>query len=520
MAHISWNRQLALAAALFGLGTAAFWLEYKHKPAKESLEENEKKLFQVKDLSVKSITLVDAGKSTVLSCLDLSKQLCKPGENSKWEILEPAKLKADDANVNALLSSLNSASTENVIDLKEETPEKRTALLKEYGLNAEARQAVKKVIVSTEKGDTVLYLGNPHPIGESFFALEETVAAGQKAGANTNENRVYLVPNFFKSGIEHDLKHWHNKKLMTVASSEISSFDLQGSKGALSGAKKDGNWVLNDKSTKQSDLPGDSENIDSFLSSVTYLTAQDFVADQKDDPKGKALLKGLKPALTLTLLKEGPAQPDKAGKEETKTPPTPITLSFYPSGTKLYATVSNLDPVFSLDPGTKNRLDKAAKDLRMAKLATAMDRFSTKRLEFVGKSLGATPLVLTNSDGKWVFETDKIEADDSKVSRLLEKLSSSRISDFVSAAAIPAGEADGIQLTLGDDKNASKRHFAFWKKGDRVYARDLQSKRKEAFVMEPSFKDWLPWEKGFFTKAVAPQTQPSPLSTGGTGPKK
>jgi hypothetical protein len=513
MAHLSWNRQLALATVLFGLGTATYWLEYKHRPEKETLEENEKKLFQVKDQTVKSISITEAGKNTVFSCLDL--KYCKPGENSKWEILEPAKLKADDANVNALLSSLNSSSTENVIDLKEESPEKRAALLKEYGLSPQARQTVKKVMISTDKGDTILYMGNVHPIGESFFAAEEKVAAGQKPTGNINENRVYLVPNFFKSAIEHDLKHWRDKKLLTLLTPQIASFDLVSSKGGISGSKKDGHWTLNDRTSKQSDIPGDSESIESFLNSVVYLTAQDFVADQKTDPKGKAAIKGLKPALSLTLTKVASPIKTEATTDPAANHNSPsewVTLAFYSNPTKLFATVSNLDPVFSLEPSTKGRLDKTLKDFRMSKLVTTIERFSAKRLEFTGKPVGPSSLVLAQTDGKWLFQADKMEADPSKITRLLEKLSDSRILDFVSGAGVSTGEPEGMQLTLGDEKNPARRHFVFWKKGNQLYARDLQSKRKEVFLLDASFAESLPWEKGYFSKAVTPVALATPAA--------
>src|SRR4051794_7112069 len=120
MSHVSWNRQLGLAVTLCALGTLAYWLEFKHKPNQEATDEQSKKLFLLKDTPVKSVTLTDAGKPVTLNCSDFAANLCKPGDNSKWEVSEPAKLKADDANVNSLISTLNDLSATDVIDLKDE----------------------------------------------------------------------------------------------------------------------------------------------------------------------------------------------------------------------------------------------------------------------------------------------------------------------------------------------------------------------------------------------------------------
>src|SRR5690349_1478139 len=140
MQKVNWTKQAIMAGALLVLGTAAYWLEFKHKPEKESKEEQSKKLFQLKDTPVKAVSINDgAGHTFEIRCSDPEAKLCKPGENAKWEVTAPLKVKADDSNVNALISTLNNLSVSESIDLKEETAEKRAMLLKEYGLDAPAR---------------------------------------------------------------------------------------------------------------------------------------------------------------------------------------------------------------------------------------------------------------------------------------------------------------------------------------------------------------------------------------------
>jgi hypothetical protein len=491
MAHVNWNRQLGLAAALFVLGTAAYWFEYKHKPGKEASEEQSKKIFPIKDKQVQSITLFDGNKSVTLNCSDMTAKLCKAGDNSKWEISEPSQLKADDSNVNALLTTLNTLSTAETIDLKDETPEKKEALMKEYGLDAQSRKTDKRVEITTPSEKTVLYLGNSHPIGESIFGVD-----------SKNESRVLLVPSFFKANLEHDLTYWRNKKLLTIAAHEIESFKLDGSKGHLSAERKDGRWVIH---SGQEEMDGDTENIDSLLSGATVLTAKEFASDHKTDNKAQSILKGLSPILTLSLQKE---------KGTAKEAPAPIVLTLIQKKTtapnnKLYATVSNLDPLFALDPNTKDRLDKSVNDLRLAKLITSMERFSAKKLEFSGKPLGAQPIQLAQENGKWMNQATKTEVPSDAMNNLLDQLSGNRIKGFLLGATIPAGEKEGLKVTLSDEKNEAKRQFVFWKKEEKLYAKDLQSKKNEAYLIDSSLSRALPWSLDFFKKTDSKEEQKS-----------
>jgi hypothetical protein len=506
MTHVNWTKQASLAAVLLVLGTTAYWLEYKHKPEKEGLEEQNKKIFSLKDLQVQDLILLDSsGHPLEVRCSDATSKLCKPGDNSKWEIAQPLRLKADDSNVNALVSALNNLTVSETIDLKDETSEKRAALLKEYGLDAAslALPASKKIEVTTPKGTTVLHLGYNHPIGDSIFGLIETSNAGQKPTGKVDDTKVYLVPTYFKANFDHDLTYWRDKKLMTASAHEIESFKLTAApKTNFSGERKDGQWTL--KTAKGEELPGDIENIDNLLTAATFLTAKTFVTDNKSDVTAKAALKGTRPALTLTLQQE---------KGSNKEAPAPMILTLFQkpqagahkAAERLFATVSNLDPLFELESTSLPRLDKEIKDLRLTKLVTSMERFTAKRLEFSGKPLGKTSLVMTSKDGRWSIEGDKAEPSNAKIQALMDKLSGNRIQEFLTSA--PAGESEGITVQLGDEKSNDTRKIVFWKNADKLYARDMHGKRKESFRVDPAIQSDLPWTRDFFTKTEAPAAQ-------------
>lgn len=484
MSQVSWTRQFILAVALFTLGTGAFWLEYKHKPEKEHAEEQAKHLFSIQETPVKAVSLQTGSRLLTFTCSDFSSKLCKSTDNSKWEVSEPLKIKGDDTNINSLMSTLGTLSSTDTINISDETPDKRATLLKEYGVDPEARKSAQRVRVQTESGEATLYFGFNHPMGESQFAVLG------KANDQVDENHVYLVPGFFKANFDHDLTHWRNKKLFSWGAHDIHSLKLKTPKAELAAEKMKDQWTLK---LGKDEFTGDPEKIKSYLSAVTYLVAKNFAAERKTEAKAIATLKGLAEVLRLTLQKE---------KGDAKESPAPITLTYYQKksdpSSPLYATLSNMDPLFELDPSAVKRLDKSVNDFRLAQLLGSMERFETKRLELSGKTLGKGSMVLTQSGSQWKSSLDQTAIPGEKIQGILEKIANNKIKEFYSGSSIPGGQAEGIQLTLGDEKTPAKKKLILWKKGDKLYARDLLSQRNEAFLLENNLQGSLPWDSSFF----------------------
>jgi hypothetical protein len=136
----------------------------------------------------------------------------------------------------------------------------------------------------------------------------------------------------------------------------------------------------------------------------------------------------------------------------------------------------------------------------MNKLITSLDRFSVKKVEFSGKPMGDKPLALVAQDTKWIDAGSQSEVNGEKVQSFLDLLAGKHIQDFLEASKAPAGEQDGLKITLGDDQNPSKHVFTFWKNDGKLYARNLSSARKEAFLVDSTVMDGLPWDRNFFKK--------------------
>jgi hypothetical protein len=514
MSQPNWKRPLGLAVTLVVLASAAYWSEFTRKPKKEEADEQEKKVINLKDKQIRSIFISNGiGMDLTFNCADSP---CKVGTPSKWEIAEPLKIKGDDANINSFLSALNNMSSSDTISLKDETPEKKAALLKEYGLDPVPLSGHKdrEVDVTTTEGTTALYLGVQHPIGDGIFAAVERTTGDQKPTGKINDNSVYVLPNFIKANFEKDLTYWRNKKLFTITSHDVAKFHLKTPKLDVEGVRNGGTWDLK---THGEEIAGDNEGIDTLLTGATYLVAKNFVADHKTDTTARNILKGAKEVVSFELT---PAAPTPAPSATPAPAQENVTLTLYQKSDgkpekngalhmKTYATVSNLDPVFELENYAKERLDKELKDLRLSKLITAMDRFSAKNLKFEGAAF-SQPLVLDMKDSKWIpaDATSKSDIDSDKIQTLLDKLSSLKIKDFMPIAKAPAilkSDNSTLKMTIGDGTNLEKHKLEFWKvvekEGEKIYARDLVSTRKEIFLMDNQLSEALPWTQDKFMKA-------------------
>jgi hypothetical protein len=517
MSQPNWKTPLILAVVLAVGGPALYWYEYTQKPKNEEQEEKSKRLFRVNELAVTKLALrAGPTASYVFECADLAQKLCKPGDNSKWEITAPSRLKGDDSSVNGLLSALNNLTPIETIELKDETEEKRKALLAEYQLDdaSRANPAVTKRIDVTAADGKVqrVYFGDTHPISDGLFAA---TFAGEGADEKLVGTKVEVVPNYFKSNFDKDLTYWREKRILALNAPQVKRFELAGSHGLLIGEREGAGWKLTGGSA--TDLAGDSENIDSLLTAAAFLTARDFAAENQASPEGRKALAGATKALTLNLF------PEKAEEK--------AALTLYRKGkgdqAPLFAVATGRDPVYGLEPSTLARFDKKLTELRQQKLITSTDRFGTRRIEVAGSAWGDAPKVVEQKDGKWALAGGG-ELNPDRPGQLLERLTGNRITAFLTGRDIPAGEKDGITLKLVDEKGQPLRHLAFWsvkaagkdaKTGpgaDAVYARDLLSKRPEAFRVDTALKDALPWAADYFAKRDALGGAPA-AETGAAG---
>ncbi|MCM0605137.1 MAG: DUF4340 domain-containing protein [Xanthomonadaceae bacterium] len=467
-----WKKTAILAAVLGVLSTVVYWHEFSLKPKQEDAEESKKMPFALKEQAVSEIQITDGKSSFTFKCLDTDKKLCKAGDSSKWQIISPETHTGDESNINALLSGIVNLSAPEMISLKDESPETKTRLLKEYGVSPSDRSSTesKKVTVTLASGGKqILYLGNIHPIGESFFSLS--------VKSSLDENTVFLVPSHFKANFEHDLAYWRNKKIFPVQTFEVVQFNLKSKKGSISGDRKNGLWTLN------SEFSGDIENIDNFLTSTMNVTAKDFL------PKSAIPLSA--PLVELTIKKDATqsitAKLYKIKKINSKTKK---------EEDRSILTLTGADPVYEIDGMQFEKMNLGLKDLRFSKLISSTDRFELKQIKFTGGNLGKDGLTAIKTDDKWsVFEV-KTQAIQDSINKILERLSGNRVQEFIAETKKPGTGDSSLEIEFFNDaKQPPVRKLLVWKSKNTLYARDLNSKRPETFKLDNLLDDALPWKK-------------------------
>jgi hypothetical protein len=504
--QVDWKKPLYLALTLGVVSSGVYWYEYTQKPKQEKQADSDRRALRLKDLPVASIRLVDGIRSFAFRCLDLEQGLCKAGDNSRWELTAPSKLKGDDANVNALISALTNLSPTETLDLSGEPKEKQASILKQTRLEDASIQTpdYRRIEVTLKSGDQrTLYFGESHPIGESLYARSSLDGAA----------KILIIPTYSKNHFDRDLTYWRDKKIVSFLPSQVKSFTLRGSEGELQAERSEGQWLL--RAGKET-IPGDIEGVDSLLNAVGYLNAKGFASENKASPDALNRIRGAKKALTLSLTLEKAPAPVASGAPVVRTEEQLEMVLLerkFPAAKKgaaqpslVFATVSTLDPLYELDSGALPRLDKKLKDLRLSKLLTSNDRFSIRKIRISGGPIGKNALSFLQKEAHWVLESGKA-IESKKVSDLLDRLSGNRIQDFV-AAAPSSLENAGLTVELLDEKGEARRKLGFWKDAGSLWARDLKSARKEKLKVDRAIEEALPWTATFFDPP-APVAVPS-----------
>lgn len=484
----NWKRTSGLALLLFVLGGGAYWLEYSHRPKTEKEEAAQKKPFPLDGKSVNEAVLVyGKDRSFSFRCRDAAAKKCKPGDDAKWDLSVPMATSSDHGNVNSLISSLGMIEVEETISLKEEPAAKRAELMKEYGLSPEdrAKPDASRIEVTTDDGKKrTLRLGGNHPIGGKIFSIIET-------DGKADEETVWLLPSHARTNLEHDLTYWRDKRLFTAELSTLSAFSIQG-KESFNGEKKDTTWILR-KSGGKEEFQGDTEAIEVLLSSLAFLNAKAF-PDVKEAQAAKKSIHAEfvsgKETFAVDLF-------EKVGEA----PPAPKGQKGGPAPRRVFVKVVGRTELYEVDPSALTRIGKPMSDLRLSRLVPSLERFNMKSIRFSGKGLPEGTLELLNKDSKWFFGPDsKEEADGEKVQRFLDDLTGPRIRGFGTLTAAGGDPTSGIELLTGDDKGPERRKIRFWKSEKKLFARDLLSKREEAYELDSALGTSLPWIKDHFRK--------------------
>ena len=422
---------------------------------------------QIVQFRIKGAAQVIEGK-----CDSVAKKTCTPGTVGEWTMTYPSTVKGDGQAIKDFLSNLTSMVATDTIDLSAETPEKRKSLLDEYGLSNEKRtnMGTEYVELTLDNGKKIAaWFGELHPVGDKVFV-------GSTENGVLNEKTIFLISNFYKADFDKTLTHFRDKSILTFNRSEITEFEATTSTGKLNGVQENGLWKINGK-------PGDYDRIETVLSSISQVKAKDFPIE--DVLKGarsiaRYQLKAKTATYALELFEKTTPAVKLKGKE------------IVPAKSRYYAKSSDLKEVVEVDPLFRSQIDKKLPEVRQGLLLSQTEKTTATTVQLESKDLKAPAQF--HFDGKtWSLKDTSMQLDPARVGALLSLLSTERALDIVSP--VPAGRTDTLTLSVGDAKNGDKSHYLFFitKEPGKIFAQDLNQKENEAYLLDESVKNALPF---------------------------
>ena len=467
MKQPNWKPAFFLSATVLVLGSFTYWLQFSHKPKKEREDALQKKplSFKAESVQISGFRIKSPGGVIEGKCESLAQKTCKVGSTAEWSLTYPDRLKGDAAKIRDYLNNASGMSSTETLDLSEETEEKRAKLLDEYGLSDSKRTALNASFIelTLEDGKKITaWFGDNHPIGDKIF-----VASAENGVLNTKT--IFLVANFYRNTLfEKNLTYFRDKSLFNFDRATMESFEIKGSHEKLVAKRVNGLWEING-------LEADHDRLETVLSSISQAEAKEFVDE--------ALLKGAKSALTFkSRLKDG--------KE------LEFSLLSKSSGTKgdskksLFLKSNALKSPVEVESGFLVSVDKTLNHLRRNLLILSSQKVTITHLKLEGKNY--SPAAEFSFDGKtWNEKTGGAKMDVAKVAPLLDLLSSAHSPEIRVPAPKPAD--DSVVLTLGTKEKADLYRYRLYEVKNQAYARDLNSKRDEAFVLEDGLKKAFPF---------------------------
>ncbi len=262
------------------------------------------------------------------------------GKGAGWAIVAPEKLPADPNAVSSFLSTLTSATVDQVVSPK-------PADLKPFGLDSPAETV--EVTARTKPGNYTLLLGDDTPTGDGVYA--------QVAG----NPRVITLASYMKTSLEKKLFDLRDKRVVTIDVDQLKQIEVSSKTSHYTLVKNpEGVWDL----VLPPPVRADHFTVDGLVSELRNLSMRSVVLEKRAD-LGKYGLNP--PSLTLKLTGSSGTQTLSLGSKEEK-------------GTNDFAMNSALEPLFTVDSSLESQFEKQPADLRDKDLFT-FSQFDAQRLD-------------------------------------------------------------------------------------------------------------------------------------------
>lgn len=337
---------------LLVLGAYVYFVELP----RDQEEATKKKLFLFDKAAVTGVQLTYPDRGVHL----------KKDDAGKWRITQPIDTEADESTVTNLVNAIADAEISRILD----EPVQDLAL---YGLNA----PLVKLQVTLKDGKTLpqVSIGKDTPVGYSVYLQRE------------GETKILLTPQAFRLGMTKEVKDLRDKTVLTFTPDEVKKIEIHNHDKNISLSKSDIGWSLE----KPVSGKADETQVQTFLSSVQSMKAQEFVEQPILDPKEYGLVP---PQLTIDLSigAEGAKKTLIVGGEKTQE-----------KGGKLrYVKREDKETFFLVSDGVFRDLNKSADDFR-DKTVARFTQDQAAKVE-VHRQDGQNFVLTRSADKKWAVD--------------------------------------------------------------------------------------------------------------------
>jgi hypothetical protein len=433
---MSWVKAFIMVVMLLVLGAYVYFVELPH----DKEEAAKKKLFLFDKAAVTEVQLTYPDRGVHL----------KKDDSGKWRITQPIDTEADESTVANLVNAIADVEIGRILD----EPVQDLAL---YGLNA----PLVKLQVTLKDGKTLpqVSVGKDTPVGYSVYLQRE------------GETKILLTPQAFRLGMTKEVKDLRDKTVLPFNTNEVKKIEIHNHDKDISLSKSDAGWSLE----KPVSGKADEAQVQTFLSSVQNMKAQEFVEQPILEPKEYGLVP---PQLTIDLSigTEGTKKNLIVGGEKTQE-----------KGEKLrYVKRGEKETLFLVSDGVFRDLNKSVDDFR-DKTVARFTQDQAVKVE-VHRQDGQNFVLTRSADKKWAIDKPGEGVfHDATAAQLLSALSDLRGYEIVAenpsslapynlappAVSLIASDAQGAKLAsvLIGQKNEgeTKKTFALTEGGKTVF---------------------------------------------------
>jgi hypothetical protein len=373
---------IILAVLALGLGGYIYFVESKKEPSSDLPKKD--KVFALESDKVQEVRIKsESGETTTVR---------KSGD--AWQVVEPAPLAADQAELSSITSNLSSLEMQRVVD-------ENASDLAGYGLAKPRIEVAFKA--ASDKDYRRLQLG------------DKTATGGDLYAKLANDKKVFLISGYLESTFNKTTFDLRDKSALKFDRDKVDSITVETADHTVQASKQSGEWKLTQPVQGRADYGA----VEGILGRLNTAQMKKIVTQDAKDLKEYGLDK---PAVTATLAagsSRAALQIGKAAEEG-----------------NVYARDTSRPAVFTVESSLLDELKKGPGDYRRKDLFEFRP-FNAARVEIVrdGKTYAFEKVKGTGKDAnteKWrQVAPSARDVDATKIDTLLSRLSNLRAQSFV-----------------------------------------------------------------------------------------